>query len=1004
MNGKIIIIQTLVDSFASDEKRYISSHSSYQETEARIEFIDPFFEVLGWDMSNRQRLSFSKRDVLREETQISETSSKKPDYSFRIATKRLFFVEAKRPSVDIRTNKESAFQARSYGFTANHKIVVLTNFRTIRIYNSSVEPKATDDADVALIRSIDYKNYVSELPYLIDQLGRESVSLGSIERLHGHKSHGASPSGRSFLERINKWRISLASDLLSRYADLDAIYLSDITQKLINRIIFIRMCEDRGIEGEERLRKVARKKDILELRLFFRAMDKRYNTGLFDASKDGLSSKYYIDPAVFLGIVDEIYAPNSPYSFGVLDAEFLGQVYDLFLSNRLTVNSYGIVSLEPKPAYEGREVVTTPQDIVHNLVKDVFNSKLAELGVAGELCQDTIMSLRVLDVATGSGRFIIKSFDELVEATINTIIESGNTDILYKVSDGDYRLPFEMKKEILQNCLYGVDIDYNAVEIARFGLLIKLLEDETGDTLPTCEKILPNLDSNIIHGNTVVSLDKACLDLGLDKLTPSINWEGTTFPKYFDIIVGNPPYVKTEDMKNDCEAEFKYLKKRYVNSAFRQFDKYFVFVEFAISRLKDRGRIGMLIPNKWMTIESGKKIRAFLNKDVCISKIIDFGNEQIFGGKSTYVCMLFAAKQKLDKLDYRAIKKYSEYISTPEAAGNLIPQLVLNKMGGDSWVLPSSQKEAATLTGIFVNSTRLSAICDIANGIQTSADKIYILNKYEMAGDKVVFTDVTGDKVSIEKSITRPYVSDSLGVVSYERVIADALVVFPYKLNDKNIPCIITPDILADDYPCASAYFDKHKARLLKRDISPEPKDGCFYAFGRHQALDVVFTAPKIIYSVNQRGDKYGIDYDGIAYSSGGTAGEVAILNPRQGYSLEFILALLNQRPIELFSRKRGSAFEGGWYARGSAVVSDIPVPQVDFSSQNHMRDSHDKISVLMLNLTSVSVGIKSATGRNYEKLLSQKSALVRQISDEFNLMWDFTATQVKEISMPGEL
>ena len=1003
MNDEITIIKNLVDSFSLDEKRYISSQSSYQETEARIEFIDPFFEALGWDMSNRQRLSFSKRDVLREETQISEKASKKPDYSFRIATNRIFFVEAKRPSVDIRIHKESAFQARSYGFTANHKIVVLTNFRTIRIYNASVEPKATDDADVALIRSIDYKDYLTEMPYLIDQLGRESVSLGSIERLHGQRSHGTSPSGQSFLERINKWRISLASDLLSRYEELDLNYLSDITQKLINRIIFIRMCEDRGIEGEERLRKVARKKDILELRSFFRDMDKRYNTGLFDVKKDGLSSKYHIEPAVFLNIVDEIYAPNSPYSFGVLDAEFLGQVYDLFLSNRLAVNADGLITLEPKPAYEGREIVTTPQDIVHNLVKDVFNSKLIEMGESGKLSQEAIMSLRILDVATGSGRFIIKSFDELIEATINSIIESGNITALYKVSEGDYRLPFEIKKELLKSCLYGIDIDYNAVEIARFGLLIKLLEDETGDTLPTYEKILPNLDSNIIHGNTVVARDKASLDLGLDDLTPSIDWDGTELPDYFDIIVGNPPYVKTEDMKNDCEAEFNYFKKKYTNSAYRQFDKYFVFVEFSISRLKDHGRIGMLIPNKWMTIESGKKIRALLNKNVSISKIIDFGNEQLFGGKSTYVCMLFAVKQKIDELGYRSIKKYSDYIAAPECPGNLIPQVVLNKMGGDSWVLPSSQEEADILTGLFSNSVKLSNVCDIANGIQTSADKIFILNKYTLVDEMVVFTDAAGDEVRLEKSITRPYVSDSLGVVSYEGVIADALVIFPYQLNDKGIPCIIKPEVLANDYPCTHAYFEKHKERLFKRDISPPPKDGCFYAFGRHQALDVVFTSPKIIYSVNQLGNKYGVDFDGIAYSSGGTAGEVAILNPRLGYSLEFILALLNQRPIELFSRKRGSAFDGGWYARGSAVVSDIPVPLIDFSYPNYLKESHDKISELTRHLISISAGIKSSTGRNYEKLESEKESLVRKIASEFNSMWSFTVSQVKEISMPGE-
>lgn len=1003
MNDKKIIIKNLASSFELDEKRYTSSQSSYQETEARIEFIDPFFEALGWDMSNTQRLPFSKRDILREETQQSETSSKKPDYTFRIATNRLFFVEAKRPSVDIRFNKESAFQARSYGFTANHKIVILTNFRTTRIYNASLEPKATDDADVALIKSIDYKDYLEELPYLLDFIGRESVALGSIDRLCGQRSHGASPSGQSFLERINRWRISLASDLLSRHQGLDLEYLSDLTQKLINRIIFIRMCEDRGIEGEECLRKVARKKDVLELRSFFREMDRKYNTGLFDIKKDGLSSKHYIDPDIFLSIVDEIYAPNSPYSFGVLDSEFLGQVYDLFLTNRLSVNDGGLVALEPKPAYEGREIVTTPQDIVHNLVRDVFSSKLTDFLLCGKQALTNIMSLRVLDIATGSGRFIIKSFDELVEAAINSLVNAGETKTLYKVSEGDYRLPFEIKKELLQKCLYGIDVDYNAVEIARFGLLIKLLEDETGDTLPKSEKILPNLDSNIIHGNTVVALDKTCTDLGLDVITPSIDWGNTILPDKFDIIIGNPPYVKTEDMKLSCSAELNYFKKKYPGSAYRQFDKYFIFVDFSISRLKENGHLGMLIPNKWMTIESGKKIRSLLSEKVFVSKIIDFGNEQVFGGKSTYVCMLFAGKEKADSLEYRVVSKYSDYISSPRAPGNSIPQSILNKMGGDSWVLPSSQMEANILTGLFKGSIKLSSICDIANGIQTSADKIFIHDNYKVSGNLVTFKDIDGEEINIERSITRPYISDSRRVNSYERIFADALVIFPYKLNEHGNPCVIMPDEMASSFPLAFKYFLKHEARLLKRDISPEPKDGCFYSFGRHQALDVVFVRPKIIYSVNQLGNKYGVDIDGVAYSSGGTAGEVSILRPRQGYSLEFILALLNQRPIELFSRKRGSAFEGGWYARGSAVVSDIPVPLINFSTQNNLKSAHDEISALTARMIQISESIKVSAGRNYERLESERVAIINKIASEFNSLWGFTAAQVKEIIMPGE-
>jgi type I restriction-modification system DNA methylase subunit len=1001
VDSKMDELRRLVATFKSDESKFIASSSIYQETEVRVEFIDPLFELLGWAMTNRRGVPSSLRDVLREESQPRENSTKKPDYTFRIAAIRRFYVEAKRPSVDIRTHKESALQVRSYGYTAGLSISILTNFRTLRIYDTRLEPKSTDGADVGLLMSVDYIDYPARFEEIFRVLGRDQVANGSIEQTFGVTPTGTIPANASFLNRINRWRVQLAQDLYSRYQDLSIDELSDFSQKIINRIIFIRMCEDRGIEGEEVLRNVARKRSFVELRALFKRMDDRYNTGLFDVDKDRLQDTYEIDADVFLEIVDEVYAPNSPYSFSVLDADFLGQVYELFLGQRLAIDSSDSVVLENKPAYEHREVVTTPQPLVDEVVRRAFQEKFSKLQAVAPISLDSIKSLRVFDVAVGSSRFLLRAFDELIEAAIEALRNEGNTALVYCVLDDNYKLAFKEKKAILRNCLYGVDIDYNAVEVARFSLMVRLLEDETGGTLPAGRKILPDLDKNILHGNTVVEADFPITSgPEFDKTIP-LDWALAGLPASFDIVVGNPPYVKTEDMKKETPEELKYYKDRYT-TPHKQFDKYFVFVELALSKMKSGSWFGMVIPNKWITIEAGARLRDLFARNGFVSQIVDFGNEHLFEGKSAYVCLLILSKDRVGNFFYRHVNSSQEFLLNPHEKGYALSATVLTAAGSESWVLPGNIEEDRVLDRLAFNSTSLSELVDVKNGIQTSANDVFLIEKFEEKRGGVIEFEKKGTRWRIEKAITRPYINDSASVVSYQPIKADALMVFPYELSASGAPAPIEPKVMRRDFPLAMDYLNAHKARLAKRDVSPPSKPGIFYAYGRHQALEAVFSAPKIIYSVNQRGDKYGIDTEGVAYASGGTAGEVAVLNPKNGYALEFFLGLLNQRAIEFFCRKRGSPFGGGWYARGSAVLDDIPVPILDIAGNPSDKQKHDAIVKDVQSIIHIQQQIQTASGRSHAALVIRRASLLSALESKFNALWGLT-DEVRSLVLPGE-
>ena len=989
-------LESLVARFKAEESRFTSN---YSETEARVEFIDPLFDLLGWDTNNSAGVSNGMKDVVREETLATESPAKRPDYTFRIASIKKFFTEAKRPSVDITKHKESAFQVRSYGYTAGLPVSILTNFRTFRVYDTRLEPRAGDDADVGLLMSIDYENLPGQLPELIARFGRDEVAAGSLEKFFKTIPTGTIPVNIKFLERINRWRVRLAQDLYDRHSlSLDA--LTDIAQKVVNRIIFIRMCEDRGIEGEERLRKVARKLDFIQLRELFKQLDNRYNTGLFDINADLLQSSYEIDANLFLEIVDEVYAPNSPYSFSVLDAGFLGQVYELFLMKRLAFDGGSIV-LADKPAYEGREIVTTPQPLVDEVVRRALAGKLTPPGCSGLDKLEELEALRILDVAVGSSRFLLRAFDGLVDAAIVLLRKLPPGPHLYRITSTNYKLSFEVKRDLLQKCLFGIDIDYNAVEVARFSLMVKLLEDETAATLPPGRKILPDLDRNILCGNSVVAADFPLTTGAVFEATNPFEWSTSGLPSEFDVIVGNPPYVKTEDMKAKTPDEMAYYKNTYT-TPYRQFDKSFVFIEQALRKLKADGWLGMIVPNKWITIGAAEKLRELLAKHFYVAEIVDFGNEKLFEGKSAYVCLLVLAKKEQGHFFYRHIDKYSDYLAAPAEKGHLLPASVLRDFGRRAWILPGTATEEVILSKLKHSSVLLGDIADVKNGIQTSANDVFLINSYGPGGNAgLVKFERDGRTWEIEEGITRPYINNSTQVISYQPITADALMIFPYQLGVSGTPVPISPAELACNYPLAWAYLQHFKTRLENRNVHPAPQPGVFYAYGRHQALETVFLSPKIVYSVNQKGDKYGIDLTGVAYASGGTAGEVAIVNPRKGYSLEFILALLNQKAMEFFLRKHGSPFGNGYFGRGSAVMNDVPVPALDLAHNPAHIAAHAAIVADVTELIQVRQELFCASGRKRPQLETRRLALHASLDSGFDALWGFT-DEVDQLTLPG--
>ena len=328
------ILKKLLERFSNQKN--ISQKDNYNEAQTRIDFINPFFAVLGWDVNNEKGLAEPYRPVVHEDIlKIKKAPYKRPDYSFRVGGVRKFFVEAKKPSICLQTQKEPAYQIRRYGWNAKLSLSIVTNFAELAVYDCRLKPEPNDDPSIGRVWYLTYTDYVEHWDELVSRLSFDAVWQGQFDQYAANvaTNKGAIEVDTAFLDEISRWRETLAAHLIQNHPTLTEQQLNGVIQQTINRIIFLRICEDRGIEDYGRLLSLTNGHHIYQ-RLFelFVEADERYNSGLFHfkAEKgrqlpDTLTPDLKISDSVLRPIINQLYYPNSPYEFSVLPADILGQ-------------------------------------------------------------------------------------------------------------------------------------------------------------------------------------------------------------------------------------------------------------------------------------------------------------------------------------------------------------------------------------------------------------------------------------------------------------------------------------------------------------------------------------------------------------------------------------------------------------------------------------------------------------------------------------------------------
>ena len=762
-------IERLIDKFDSDPNFYRSIY--FNETEVRTQFINPFFEALGWDVYHKCKPDY--RDVKEEDAVEVEGKTKNPDYSFRLSEKRKFFVEVKRPSINIESGVYPAYQIRSYAWSADLPISILTDFEEFSVYYCRSRPFRNDKPTKSRLLYFRYDQYAEKWPEIAALFSRDAVLNGSLDKYVGSlpQKRGDKRVDAALLEDISEWREMLAKNIALHNPELDTMSLNYSVQAIIDRIMFLRICEDRGIEQYMRLKNLLTGERVYPrlCELFLQA-DERYNSGIFHFKKepgrdspDIITPNLNIDDKTLQDIIKQLYFPESPYAFSVLPAEILGQIYEQFLGKVIRLDESHNAWVEDKPEVKkAGGVKYTPVYIVESIVSKTLGPTLK-----GKTPLEVVL-ITVLDPACGSGSFLIVAYQYLLDwhrdwyvSNLVPLLQSGlkpsSSEIrrllpgaetgkkgrkkeidlpIYQGRGGEWRLTTAERKRILLNNIYGVDIDRQAVEVTKLSLLLKVLEGENDETISKQlklfqERALPDLSKNIKCGNSLIGWDilkdnPNLTQEEIGRINP-FDWD-VEFSEImqnsgFHVIIGNPPYHSVKLMD---EISKKYFYKKYITGT-KRFNLFSIFIEASLSILRKECFLGFIIPSSFLANSQYLELRRIILDNFVIKEIINFGGG-VFVGANVETLILILSQEESRKIREQNRVLITDKMNEQPKLNQ--PQLTkIQKEFKDSY---NHVFELMDEIPIKCPTESLKNLCVIKNGINTGniADRI-ITNIYK---------------------------------------------------------------------------------------------------------------------------------------------------------------------------------------------------------------------------------------------------------------------------------
>ena len=870
----------------------------YNEESTKKDFILPLFEALGWNVYNRGK----RNDSISAEETISK---RRVDYGFRINGIPKFFLEAKSlKEENIHNNRKYVTQAIDYAWMKSCSWAILTNFETIAVYNADWKESNYRNNLFFVLHSSDFLNDSRFL--LLSKKAFENEEIDKIALKYGKKQF-KNPINKQLLLDMIHFREILSRNIVKNNQDkhLTQEDIDESVQRILDRLIFIRNTEDRGLEENQLLSNVrqwslkGKGNLIKEISNVYKYYDDQYNSKLFDHH---LCDDLYIDNEALQEVIEGLNHSKDNsyrYDFSIIESDVLGNMYEQYLGNILK-STPKKAKLEQSKAHRKKQgIYYTPSYIVDYIVKNTVGEYIRTH------TPEEIKKVRILDPACGSGSFLIRAYKELENYW------KQNSDFAQLTLDSEEF--YSKKVEILKNNIFGVDLDSKAVEIAQLNLLLQI--SEKGEKLPI-------LQNNIKVGNSLID------DLSItDK---AFKWE-EEFEEImkeggFDVVIGNPPYFTMQSTGEKIQKYFS-SSDRWKSVYRGESDILYYFIIQGLKLLKEHGFLGFITSRYWLENKWADKLRDFILKNAKIIEIIDFRDYYVFSDSDIHTCIIIL--QKETNLAKRIKNQINVKIFSESNTQNILDflnkssfnKISQNILSGDPWILDTRQNITLKMEK---NSFPLGHLCFVSKGMDTGLNKAFIVDKEIIRMNK------------LENAILKRVIKNS----DIKR----------YFLKDSGLYLIYTTDeININDYPNVKKWLESFKTELTNR-WSYRKGDCSWFRLSTLRSKSLFDNSKEKIFTP-YRATKNTFALDTNKFY--GMTDTTIIVKRNEKINHLYLLGLLNSKLMNFYvlvtGKKKGTSYE--YFAD---YLKKLPIRVVPESKQQHIIELVDKMLYLNERLNEI--------------------------------------------------
>lgn len=917
-------LQNLVNRFL--EAKTDGSLEGASEATMRT-WIDELLSVFGWNVQDTHQV-LTERTLDKEERQKLKaigSTNVRPDYTLVNGKVPLAFVDAKSLDVNIETSKDVAFQIRSYGWSIGAPFSIVTNFEQLAIYDCSYMPRINDEANYARRFYATADEYVEKFDTLDTFLSRTNVLAGNVKFVQ----QKGNALDENFSKMLGEARIAFAKAIIDQNEIESVNVLSYYVQTIINRILFIRVCESRGLEVDGLLNQFAQGNFWEEF--------KNSSYGDFYDHYDGPMFKkipslqsLQIGNSVFESFLANLYYP-SPYRFDVIPLKTLSDIYDLFLGYQLVVDGSSVTDELKAEFKKSNGAVTTPEALVNQVIECAipFNT-IANLTI------EQIFDLKIIDIACGSGVFLVGAYDYLIKQIEKKLERNQDCDAeLY--ADLEYPvLNINGRRKLINNCIYGVDINPEAVEVSKMSLCLRLIDNYSPEDFDAVGllgyQILKGIGANIRCGNTLVGTDieqhfpAIADDMRELQETNAFDWE-SSFPTVFenggfDFVVGNPPYVEVKNYNVGLPHMAAYIKRFYSSSKNGKIDLAIPFIEKGVNLLNANGRLGFIVQKRFFKTEYGKGIRELLTSRKLLNGVHDYEETDLFAGRLTYVAIVVCDNNSTN----------NSHVWYYNSKSNNTMLLSADTLSGTPWNFENAQLNALRLR-LTKNLGTLEDVCNVKVGVQVLWNDAFQIHIDKIENDLIYGHSVIDEHIVIEKDACKPLLcNEHFAPLTKREYTTYAL--FPYDVTYDGEVTELSINDIEDRYPRAYNYLTRHKA-LITSKVQTLPEKNNSYNAAEHWHL---FTRAnnhgavyqKLAVPMTAQYPQAAVITDGHVYCDNANMFFVQVpdLTEEKLYALS---AIINSTIFCAFARSIANPQQGGYYKFNKQFLNPVPVPKEAF-------------------------------------------------------------------------